>query len=277
MIQSFFRVNRAACDWIEARLPKAFTRSFNRLYETILIEEMNRSRKRRILDIGGGKKCFVADFKDPDQDPSIVAIDIAEEELKRNTQIADRVVGDVTRELPFAEGSFDVITSRSLLEHLSDTQGFFRHAFGVMRPGGSFIHLCPGKFAPFALCNQLLPNRVAQQLLYFFHPSFQAECGFKAYYDGTYCSAMKRKLERAGFVDIQIHLRYYQSIYFNFFLPFYLASVIYDLAVSALGLKNLASQLIIVAKRPEAAAVSVEGSARVATGAARREAVVSAE
>lgn len=254
MLQWFFRLNRAACDWIEDRLPAAFTRSFNRLYEAIVATEMNRLPGRSVLDIGGGKQCFIAAFRDPDRNPTIVALDIAEAELRLNAQVEDRVVGDATKGLPFADASFDIITSRSLLEHLSDTAGFFRNAQAVLRPGGSFIHLCPGKFAPFALCNQLLPDRLAQRLLYFFQPDFRAECGFKAYYDGTHYEGIRRRLEQAGFTDIRIHLRYYQSIYFDFFVPLYLVSLAWDLAAWALGARNLASQLIVVAQKPAAEA-----------------------
>lgn len=249
MLRRFFAWNRVICDRIEDWLPRSFTVSFNRAYEAVMREVMAEASVKSVLDIGGGKKCFVAGMRVPEQGTRIVAIDVDEGELRQNRDVDAKVVGDVTVGLPFGDSSFDIVTSRSLLEHLSDNEAFARHAARVLRPRGYFVHLCPGKLAPFAVINQILPNAVARKLLYYFQPSFELECGFRAYYDRTYFSGMKGILERNGFEVVEIRRRYYQSIYFNFFVPFYLLSLLYDMVVAGLGVKNLASQLLIVARR----------------------------
>jgi len=250
VLAEFFNWNRRVCEWIEEHvLPVGFTRSFNRAYEAVMEDAMAERPDQSVLDIGGGKKCFVAGLRKPECNTRIVALDVDEDELRLNEDVDARLVGDATRALPFGRNSFDIVTSRSLLEHLADTGAFIRDAERVLKPGGRFIHLCPGKFAPFAMFNHMLPDAVARRLLYAFHPNFEAECGFKAFYDGTYPSAMARKLESSGFEIVEIRRRYYQSIYYNFFVPLYLVFVLYDLAVYALGIRDLAAQLLIIARK----------------------------
>lgn len=248
-LQSFFRYNRSICEKIEDRLPQAMTLSFNRLYEATVREAMNDSPGKVVVDIGGGKKCFVSEFRNSNLDTRIYAFDISESELRLNTGVDGKVVSDVTAALPLAGKSVDLMTSRSLMEHLSDTGAFMAHAYGVLKRGGYFIHLCPGKFTPFALINQILPPSIARRILYFFHPNFADECGFRAFYNKTYYSGVKRNLENAGFRVVEIRTRYYQSIYYTFFVPLYLTVLLYDWIVYALGIRNLAAQLLIVATK----------------------------
>ncbi len=47
------------------------------------------------------------------------------------------------------------------MEHLHDNAAFSRKFARALRPGGVMVHTFPCKFAPFALIDQLLPNRRA--------------------------------------------------------------------------------------------------------------------
>jgi len=59
-------------------------------------------------------------------------------------------------------------------------------------------------------------------------------------------------LARHGFENYDFILLYYQSIYFNFFFPLYILMLGYDLIVAALGIRNLASGIVVTAERPSA-------------------------
>jgi SAM-dependent methyltransferase len=56
--------------------------------------------------------------------------------------------GDITRRTQLAEGSFDVIYSASVLEHLSNVSGAFKEMFRLLRPGGLMIHCWNPYFSP---------------------------------------------------------------------------------------------------------------------------------
>ncbi|MCB1967952.1 MAG: hypothetical protein KDI64_18460, partial [Candidatus Accumulibacter sp.] len=86
-------------------------------------------------------------------------------------------------------------------------------------------------------------------LLRWFQPERAGDLGFPAYYDRLYYAQIERTLAKHGFTLELVALRYYQSTYYDFFLPLYLVFVLYDLAVFALGSKNLCCQMFVVARR----------------------------
>ena len=48
--------------------------------------------------------------------------------------------------LPYADGSFDVVLSTSVLEHVRDKMAAFREFHRVLKPGGLSMHLFPSKW-----------------------------------------------------------------------------------------------------------------------------------
>jgi hypothetical protein len=99
------------------------------------------------------------------------------------------------------------------------------------------------------MINRFLPNPLARRLLAFFHPYWEDECGFRAFYDRCYFSAVKSMLDRNGFEDAQYMFRYYQSIYFDFFLPLYVVTLVYDLLIWLLDIRTLACAMLVTARR----------------------------
>ena len=45
--------------------------------------------------------------------------------------------------LPFADGSFDIVFSKSFVEHLHSPETYFEEAFRVLKPGGILLTLVP--------------------------------------------------------------------------------------------------------------------------------------
>ena len=56
--------------------------------------------------------------------------------------------------------------------------------------------------------------------------------------------------ERCGFEVDAVRVSYYQSEYFSFFVPAYLLSAAYELAVYAAKAPNLAAYVLLVARKP---------------------------
>ncbi len=48
--------------------------------------------------------------------------------------------------LPFADGTFDIVVSTSVLEHVQDKPALFAETYRVLKPGGWAMHLFPGKW-----------------------------------------------------------------------------------------------------------------------------------
>jgi ubiquinone/menaquinone biosynthesis C-methylase UbiE len=248
LIRRFIEVNQTVCRKIEPYLPQAKMNIFG-LHERLAAHYMNSRVGQVVVDVGGGRSCQFARYRDPAAKAKIIAVDVSEEELQYNADVDETRIADVTRGLPFDTEEIDLLVSRSVLEHLSSLDSFVAASKRVLRQGGYSIHLFPSKFAPFALINQSLPNVLSRRVLYIFLPDHRGIGGFPAHYDNCYYSSIKRLFEKHSFEVVSVHLTYYQSGYFSFFLPLYLISALYEMLLQALGMKNLAAHVVIVVRK----------------------------
>ena len=247
----FFEMNRQLCWSIERKLPAAFTRHIQTLYKHEVAALLNRKPGQVVFDVGGGKECPFLPYAEDPCAHLIIAIDCSAEELGPNPLLGHKVVADAAANgLPFRDGSADLIVSRAVAEHIRDNAAFFRNCAAALRPGGIMIHAFSGRFAPFSLINQFIPNRLTRRLIGYLHPYWREEgnYGFPAFYDRCYFSAMQDLLKSNGFQNAKFTLLYYQSIYFTFFFPLFVLMLLYDLLVSLMGVRNLASGIIVKAQ-----------------------------
>ena len=157
MIRHIVKWNFAICDGVERTLPGKFTRSLLYLHELTAARLMNARPSQVVADIGGGHLCPFGRHRRRELGTTIVGVDILESQLRGNPIIDHAVVADASRALPFGDASLDLIVTRSVIEHLHDNEMFFAETSRVLRPGGHAIHVFPGRFAPFALLNRVLP------------------------------------------------------------------------------------------------------------------------
>ncbi len=250
-LRGFFRKNQEFCLRIEKKLPGPFRRHLFTSYKYLVAEKIDAADKSLVvLDIGGGKACPYLPFAKTAEKHRIIAVDIDENEIRHNLDCAWKVVADAAgASLPFGPRSVDIITSRSTIEHLRDNGSFIRNCHDVLRGDGYLISTFPCRHTPFALINKALPHRVARLLLYYFHPEWRDVCGFKVFYDHCTYPEMRDLLHASGFEILYIELRYYQAIYYDFFVPLYLLMLAYDLLVWRLGAKALCCQMLFIARK----------------------------
>ena len=202
----------------------------------------------RVLDCGAGKAWHFPSHYKSWYDIHLIGADIDSAEMAHNTALDEKIACDVTEKIPVPPGSVDLIMVHSGIEHFRDNRAFLENAFASLRPGGYLLAQFPGRYAPFAIANRILPRGLTKRLLkYGMHDS--DELGFTAYYDRTHYSGFVSMAEDVGF-DVTYHLPgFYSSSYAEFFFPLWICSYIYDTLRFGLGLKNLASYNLFVLQK----------------------------
>jgi SAM-dependent methyltransferase len=100
-------------------------------------------RYERALEIGAGTGYFSLNLLRAGVVGEAVATDISPGMLRRLTESADELGLDVetaaceAAELPFDDGSFDLVFGHAVLHHLPDLSAAFREFARVLRPGGA--------------------------------------------------------------------------------------------------------------------------------------------
>lgn len=202
-----------------------------------------------VADIGAGHRCPFRKYVAAESRVRIVGVDISQEAMNDNTDLDEKRVADVVEDLPFADGEVDLLVSRSVLEHLPDVERFVANSARVIRPGGYSIHVFPCRYAHFALINRVLPNVWARQLMAYLYPKNVS--GFPAFYDHCYYTGARQLCDAHGFELVDYRVSYYASDYYTFFFPIFLVSMLYEMTLKWLGVKNLGATLLIVARKLE--------------------------
>lgn len=205
---------------------------------------------RRVLDVGAGKAWqFPPHYKDW-YGIELIGVDLDPGEMEGNTLLDARIVCDACATIPIEGESVDLVMVSSGVEHFADNAAFLRNAFVALRPGGLLIAQFPGRYAPFAIANRLLPRRLARKVLNVTMDKAADHLGFAAHYDRTHYSAFLKMAEDAGFDAIYHSPGYFSSTYAEFFVPLWLASYVFDMTRYAIGFRNAASYNLFALKRP---------------------------
>jgi hypothetical protein len=125
-----------------ARWFSALSRHFRRRRMDRFVREFQVAAGTRILDIGGTPECW--DLLTVRPRITLLNTPRAKADLDG---AAEWVAGD-GRALPFADGSFDVVFSNSVIEHVGDAQSQRRFADEVMRVGRRYWVQTPNRWFP---------------------------------------------------------------------------------------------------------------------------------
>jgi ubiquinone/menaquinone biosynthesis C-methylase UbiE len=202
-----------------------------------------------VADVGGGAQCALVTTC---PDSQIIALDISAAELARNRDVEDRRVADVTKHMPLADNSCDIVASRYVIEHLRGVEHFAEESYRVLKPGGVFITLFPNKYAPFSLLNRALSVSAARKVAYALKEEAARWDVFPAYYEFCSPRVFSRLLETKGFTSIDVKVTYSQSTYYSFFFPLAAFFLCYEWILTRLNLISLSAHVLVCATKPPA-------------------------
>lgn len=211
---------------------------------------MSQPNVNRVVDIGAGKAWHFPKHYKAWYNIHLTGVDIDGEEMVGNDLLDEKIVADVVRGIPVEPNSADLIMVRSGVEHFSDNQRFLDNAFAALRPGGFLFAFFPNRYAPFAIINRLLPQRLSKRVLQQTALESADELGFKVYYDRTNYTAFRKIYDRTGFKAVYHMPSFYSCFYFRFFLPLFFLSYFFDTLRFMIGSPRLAAYHIWVLQKP---------------------------
>lgn len=201
----------------------------------------------RVLDVGGGKHPAISLGMKRDFGLHIVGLDVSDTELLQAPAGAydQIVVGDVaTVKIP---GEYDLIFSRSVIEHVEDPASAIENLSRVLAPRGTMAHFMPCRNAPFAIINRILGNQLARRVLFTLFPDKRDDSGFQAFYNHCTPSELADLIGKRGLEVVKV-IPYYKSDYAAFFAPFYTIEMVRQALMCYFDLENHAETFSIVAR-----------------------------
>lgn len=248
VLHAFLAANMRCCKNLAGVLPHTREDLFTRYIETVA-QTVARRSGQLVVDVGAGHTCPYAAGLPTDSRPHIVGIDLSPAAMKGNDALDEKRVADVVLGgIPFGDGEVDIVTSRSVLEHLSNVERAIEESARVLKPGGYSIHLLSGGLSHLALVNRAIPDKLARGMLYSLHPTSRGVGGQPTVYDRCRYRALKRMFERNGFDMVEIGAGF-GSNYMYFFVPLFLVESLYLIALQTLRAKSLAVAYVAIARR----------------------------
>jgi ubiquinone/menaquinone biosynthesis C-methylase UbiE len=200
----------------------------------------------RILDAGCGR--YLKLCKELSGKAHMVGIDL-ETTLETDNQTPPfGVRGDLSR-LPFCSSSFDMVVSRSVVEHLSDPPQVFREFSRVLRPGGILVMVTPNKYDYVSLVATITPHWFHQRLVSRIFGVSEDDV-FPTFYRANTRSAIRKAMAASGLIEKQLTSITHYPAYLAFSPILFRLGVLYERITSASFLAWLRSSILCVFEKP---------------------------
>ena len=162
-----------------------------------------------VLDLGAGRGAQFEDEKSPyrrslsmlqGKVKELVGADV-DDAVHSNPYMDRTVVFGLDGKLPFPDGSFDLIMSDWVIEHIQDPQAFSAEIHRVLKPGGWFCARTPNKWGMTALGATLIPTSLHGGVLSKLTPERKEEDVFPKFYRMNTLGAIRKHFGRDSWND----------------------------------------------------------------------------
>lgn len=210
-----------------------------------VVAHLSQYASPKVLDIGCGRKSDIGRYlKDHDTHALIHGADLDEYSLK-NADVDELFICDAA-DMPFDDGSYDVVFSQFLLEHVHDSQQTVDSIARVTAPGGLAALIIPNPTSP--------ASTVAKMTPYSFHLFFKktiqqydnvSEDTFPTVFDFKSVRNLEKQMAQAGFSNIEA--AYIPEMYFRFrYRPVMIRlAMLYTQVLTTMNLNLLKSSVVV--------------------------------
>ncbi len=233
-----------------------------RKFSRTLYQELVRDHVRpgaRLLDAGCGR--YLEFSKEFSNDVQVVGIDLEPALETRNARSPYGVRGDLER-LPFPPNSFDLVISRSVVEHLSNPGQVFREFHRVLRPGGKVILSTPNKYDYVSVIASLTPYRLHRVFVSKILRVSEDDV-FPTLYRANTLSSLAKQLRAAGFSQRCLRAVNHYPAYLMFSPLLFRLGVVYERLTSLHSLRFLRGTILCVFEKQAAESDSAARQERV--------------
>jgi SAM-dependent methyltransferase len=214
-------------DWMDRNLyPESGDNWDDVAFREVILRHLE-DRPDAILDLGAGAgivpqmgfKGLAGRVCGVDPDPRVV-----------DNPYLDEGVQGVGEEIPYPDGTFDLVFSDNVLEHLERPEEVFREVRRVLRDGGVFITKTPNRRHYVPLVASLTPHRFHQWVNA--RRGRDAEDTFPTFYRANTPGAVRRLAEITGFSGVTYTLLEGRPEYLRRNPLTYLAGFVYERIVN---------------------------------------------
>jgi SAM-dependent methyltransferase len=219
----------------------------------------------RLLDAGCGRNLEFS--RELPASVEVVGIDLAEEIATGNHYSPYAVRGDLGL-LPFPAESFDLVISRSVIEHLPDPPRVFREFQRVLKRGGRVILATPNKYDYVSLIATLLPYRWHRKLVSRIIGVSEDDV-FPTLYRANTLSRLGRELLGAGLERRMLKAINHYPVYLMFSPILFRLGILYERLTSPAAFQCLHGTILCVFEKPAPdrhAAAPLASAAEAVTG-----------
>ena len=154
-----------------------------------------------MLEAGCGRTTRLARFRD--RIDRLAGVDLDESGGRMNESLDEFAVADLCSTLPFPDGTFDLVYSNFVIEHLERPPAAFAEWHRVLRPGGSVVVVTSNRSNPLMAAARVLPQGL-RTAIKGRGPGAAARDVFPARYRANTPEVLTSQLGRAGFRPVQV-------------------------------------------------------------------------
>jgi SAM-dependent methyltransferase len=211
---------------------------------------------QRLLDAGCGR--YLKFCREFEHEAQVVGIDLGPTLGTHNQGFPFGVRGDLGS-LPFPSCHFDMVISRSVVEHLADPLRVFREFHRVLKPGGKVVIITPNKYDYVSILAAITPYWLHRRLV---GKIFQVpeDDIFPTLYRANTLSAMGNTMRTARLTECELGTINHYPAYLMFSPVLFRLGVLYERITSLAAFQSLRGSILCVFEKPSAEASSGSGT-----------------
>jgi SAM-dependent methyltransferase len=103
----------------------------------------------RVLENGCGVGMYVDHLRTLAGERNTIGLEYDFERARQSRLSSEMIVNAAGESLPFPSGTFDLVLSHEVIEHVLDDRQAVAESIRLLKPGGRFILFCPNRGYPF--------------------------------------------------------------------------------------------------------------------------------